>query len=61
MHHNVIVLQQDTTGTGKDKRTAIVAEALGIPVPLISEGVSAVLQVMLLHIELLYTLTKSLQ
>ena len=61
MHHNIFVLQQDTTGGGKDKRTAIVAETLGIPLCLISEGASTVLQVMLLHIELLDTLTKSLQ
>lgn len=61
MHHNVFVLQQDTTGGGKDKRAAIVAKALGIPLCLISEGASTVLQVMLLHIELLDTLTKILQ
>ena len=49
------------SGGGKDKRAAIVAKALGIPLCLISEGASTVLQVMLLHIELLDTLTKILQ
>lgn len=44
------VLQQDTTGRETDKRTAIVAKALGIPLSLIPEGISTVLQVMLITI-----------
>ena len=39
------VMQQDTTGKETDKRTAIVAKVLGIPLSLIPEETSMILQV----------------
>lgn len=52
------VLLQDTTDRETDKRTAIVAKALGIPLSLIPKGIATVLQVMLQYFKLFCTLRK---